>query len=44
MKYVVMDMGNIVLWVSVCIRNRSVKDFALAGLYKVIRNMESLSK
>ena len=29
-KYVDMDTNNIVLWVSVCIRNMDVKDFALA--------------
>ena len=28
-KYVVMDTSNIVLWVSVCIRNMNVKDFSI---------------
>ena len=32
MNYVVMDMSNIVLWVSVCVRNMNVKDFALTTL------------
>ena len=38
-KYVVMDTSNIVLWVSVCIRNMDVKDFALAAFKSY---MESL--
>ena len=33
MNYVVMDMNNIALWVSVCERNINVKDFALTALY-----------
>ena len=39
MKYVDMDTSNIVLWVSVCIRNMDVKDFALAAFKSY---MESL--
>ena len=31
-NYVVMDTSNIVLWVSVCVRNMNVKDFALTAL------------
>ena len=38
-KYVVMDTSNIVLWVSVCIRNMNVKDFTLAAFKSF---MESL--
>ena len=38
-KYVVMDTSNIVLWVSVCIRNMNVKDFTLAAFKSY---MESL--
>ena len=36
MKYVVMDTSNIVLWVSVCIRNMNVKDFTLAAFKKKV--------
>ena len=38
-KYVVMDTSNIVLWVSVCIRNMNVKDFILVAFKSY---MESL--
>ena len=31
-NYVVVDTSNIVLWVSVCVRNMNVKDFALTAL------------
>ena len=32
MDYVAMDMSNIVLWVSVCVRNMNVIVFALTAL------------
>ena len=31
-NYVVIDKSNFALWVSVCVRNMNVKDFALAAI------------
>ena len=44
MNYVVIDTSNIVLWVSVCVRNMNVKkDLALAAFYgKLIKVSSSM--
>ena len=46
MNYVVMDMSNIVLWVSVCVRNMNVKNFALTALklYEKLIKVSSIYK
>ena len=41
MNYVVIDTSNIVLWVSVCVRNMNVKDFAFLKLYEKLINYKS---
>ena len=42
-NYVVMDTINIVLWVSVCVKNMNVKDFALEAFYgKLIKVSSSM--
>ena len=39
MNYVLMDTSYIVFWVSICVRNMSVKNFALVAF---LSYMESL--
>ena len=38
-NYIVMDTSNIVLWVSVCVRNMNAKDFALTALLSYTKSL-----